>query len=178
MAILWHSCFLSGITGIEDNTTAPKHRQALFFTSKGFSKLLSQQPSLVLHAGLQLSGNIPLSTQKRPGTLIDLMSWTTHQLATSNDRSVFDAVIDTDVFTCLSRKHHDFPRVPSHSDTLNPSPNAPVLPNFYMPRWVTYSLPFLGFAPSSNPFKFHFLKCLDYALHTLPIKRSTICALS
>ncbi|KAJ3780215.1 hypothetical protein GGU10DRAFT_381006 [Lentinula aff. detonsa] len=40
-----------------------------------------------------------------------------------------------------------------------------------MPHWVTSSLPFLGFAPSSNPFKFHFLKCLDYALHTLPIER-------
>ncbi|KAJ3792340.1 hypothetical protein GGU11DRAFT_760845 [Lentinula aff. detonsa] len=127
---------------------------ALFFTSKGFFKLLSQQPSLVLHAGLQLSGDILLGTQKRPGTLIDSMSF-----------------IDTNVFTCLSRKHHDFPRVLSRSDTLNPSPAAPVLPNFYMPHWVTSSLPFLGFAPSSNPFKFHFLKCLDYALHTLPIER-------
>ncbi|KAJ3791907.1 hypothetical protein GGU11DRAFT_750855, partial [Lentinula aff. detonsa] len=101
------------------------------------------------------------------------MSWTTHQLVTSDDTngSDFHAVIDTDVFTCLSRRHHDFPRVPSRSDTLNPSPNAATLPNFYTPRWVTSSLPFLGFAPSSNPFKFYFLKCLDYTFHTLPIER-------
>ncbi|KAJ3978238.1 hypothetical protein F5890DRAFT_1560752 [Lentinula detonsa] len=101
------------------------------------------------------------------------MSSTTHQLATSDDLngSEFHAVIDTDVFTCLSHKHHDFPRVPSRSDTLNPSPNVPMLPDFSTPRWVTASLPFLGFAPSSNPFKFYFLKCLDYAFHTLPIER-------
>ncbi|KAJ3990886.1 hypothetical protein F5050DRAFT_1813307 [Lentinula boryana] len=70
-----------------------------------------------------------------------------------------------------SRRPHNFPRVPSRSDTLNPSPNAATLPNFYTLRWVTSSLPFLGFAPSSNPFKFYFLKCLDYAFHTLPIER-------
>ncbi|KAJ3736853.1 hypothetical protein DFJ43DRAFT_1149969 [Lentinula guzmanii] len=101
------------------------------------------------------------------------MSWTTHQLATSDDTngSDFHAVIDTDVFTCLSRRPHDFPRVPSRSDTVNPSPNAATLPNFYTPRWVTSSLPFLGFAPSSNPFKFYFLKCLDYDFHTLPIEQ-------
>ncbi|KAJ3714662.1 hypothetical protein DFJ43DRAFT_1160738 [Lentinula guzmanii] len=71
--------------------------------------------------------------------LIGSMSWTTHQLATSDDTngSDFHAVIDTDVFTCLSRRHHDFPRVPSRSDTLNPSPNAPTLPDFYTPRWTT-----------------------------------------
>ncbi|KAH7870079.1 uncharacterized protein C8R40DRAFT_1175990 [Lentinula edodes] len=49
------------------------------------------------------------------------------------------------------------------------APHATTLPNFYVPRWIDSSIPFLGFAPSSNPFKFHFLKCLDYALDSLPI---------
>lgn len=79
------------------------------------------------------------------------------------------AVIDTDVFTCLCRKPFNFPKIPPRHQPVNLSPHATTLPNFYAPRWIDSSIPFLGFAPSSNPFKFHFLKCLDYAFDSLPI---------
>ncbi|KAJ3884545.1 hypothetical protein GG344DRAFT_83865 [Lentinula edodes] len=64
--------------------------------------------------------------------------------------------------------------MPSREQSLNPSPNSATLPDFYTPRWVTSSIPFLGFAPSSNPFKFHFLKCLDHGFSTLPIEKDSI----
>ncbi|KAJ3898499.1 hypothetical protein F5879DRAFT_1067120 [Lentinula edodes] len=90
------------------------------------------------------------------------------------DLSSFHALIDDDVFTCLSRRPHNFPIVPSRERSLNPSPNSATLLDFYTPRWVTSSIPFLGFAPSSNPFKFHFLKCLDHGFSTLPIEKDSM----
>ncbi|KAJ3924977.1 MAG: hypothetical protein NXY57DRAFT_1044491, partial [Lentinula lateritia] len=79
------------------------------------------------------------------------------------------AVIDTDVFTYLCRKPFNFPQIPPRHQPVNLSPNATKLPDFYKPRWIASSLPFLGFAPSSNPFKFRFLKCLDYSVDSVPI---------
>ncbi|KAJ3886305.1 hypothetical protein GG344DRAFT_69781 [Lentinula edodes] len=96
------------------------------------------------------------------------------RLATSKetDGFSFHAVIDNDVYTCLSRRPHDFPNVPSRTQSLNLKPHVTVLPNFHEKHWTTSQIPFLGFAPSSNPFKFHFLKCLDYHFGSIPIQKN------
>ncbi|KAJ3871533.1 hypothetical protein F5051DRAFT_433784, partial [Lentinula edodes] len=86
----------------------------------------------------------------------------------------FHAVINSAVFTFINRKPASYPSVPSKTEIINPSPHATAMANFYTPKWVASSLPFLGFAPSSNPFKCEFLRCLDYSAHTLPITGNNI----
>lgn len=88
---------------------------------------------------------------------------------TDLNEGCFHAAIDSNVYTFLHEKPHNFPVIPPQDEVIDPSYNASSLPNFYNPTWVTEKLPFLGFAPSSNPFKCTFLRCLNYSFEMLPI---------
>ena len=82
----------------------------------------------------------------------------------------FYAIIDNDVFMFFGPKPHNFPEIPSR-ETWNPSAHVLELPNFFIPSWLEPTLPFLGFAPSSNPFKNRFLQCLDFSPQAIPIEK-------
>ncbi|KAJ3927377.1 MAG: hypothetical protein NXY57DRAFT_965537 [Lentinula lateritia] len=90
----------------------------------------------------------------------------------------FHAVIDSDVFTFTGPKPASFPFVPPKTTHLKPSPREATMPNFFVPGWVTSSFPFMGFAPSSNPFKCDFLRCLDFSAQALPIVGDADCGYS
>lgn len=93
-----------------------------------------------------------------------------HALIEVKSQSLGDS-IPPRVFTFLGQKPHNYPTIPLETQAPDPSPRAPALPQFDIPGWFVSSLPFLGFAPSSNPFKCQFLQCLDYNADVLPIER-------
>ncbi|KAJ3779465.1 hypothetical protein GGU10DRAFT_382495 [Lentinula aff. detonsa] len=91
------------------------------------------------------------------------------QIATTDlNEGCFHALIDSNVYTFVHGKPHNFPVIPPKDQVLDSS-NKISLPDFYNPTWVTRNYPFLGFVPSSNPFKCTFLRCLDYSFDMLPI---------
>src|SRR5579875_1547272 len=82
------------------------------------------------------------------------------------------AVIDNEVFCFFGPRPRNFPAIPPRSQRLDPSRYGE-LPDFHAPGWFSPQLPFLGFVPSSNPFKCTFLRCLDYTSQALPIEKNT-----
>ena len=91
--------------------------------------------------------------------------------ATPSNLKCLHAVIDNEVFIFLGPKPYDFPRVPPKNQILDPSYRTPALPDFSVSGWMDPLLPFLGFLPSSNPFKTSFLRSLDYSYFAMPIER-------
>ncbi|KAF9071896.1 hypothetical protein BDP27DRAFT_1497764 [Rhodocollybia butyracea] len=92
-----------------------------------------------------------------------------HALIEVKAQSLPDS-ISPRVFTFVGPKPHNYPTVPPETQSPDPDSRALVLPHFDKPGWFVSSLPFLGFAPSSNPFKCQFLRCLDYNIDVLPIE--------
>ena len=90
--------------------------------------------------------------------------------ATPSNLKCLHAVIDNEVFIFLGPKPYDFPRVPPKNQILDPSYRTPALPDFSVSGWMDPLLPFLGFLPSSNPFKTSFLRSLDYLYFAMPIE--------
>ncbi|KAF9060348.1 hypothetical protein BDP27DRAFT_1430188 [Rhodocollybia butyracea] len=92
-----------------------------------------------------------------------------HALIEVKAESLHDSVPPR-VFTFVGPKPHNYPMVPPETQPPDPDYHALALPRFDLPGWFVSSLPFLGFAPSSNPFKCQFLQCLDYNIDMLPIE--------
>ena len=90
--------------------------------------------------------------------------------ATLSNLKCLHAVIDNKVFVFLGPKPYDFPCVPPKNQILDPSYRTPALPDFSVSGWMDPLLPFLGFLPSSNPFKTSFLRSLDYSYFAMPIE--------
>lgn len=95
----------------------------------------------------------------------------TSDFAKSSDVKGCHAVIDNEVFCFFGPLPHTFPVIPSKSQKLDASSSVGP-PDFYVPGWFNPQLPFLGFVPSSNPFRCNFLWCLDYSSRALPIERN------
>ncbi|KAE9388336.1 hypothetical protein BT96DRAFT_947695 [Gymnopus androsaceus JB14] len=77
----------------------------------------------------------------------------TRAVTSEPNKDYFHAAIDSNIYTFVHGIPFNFPTVPPKDQIIDPDYKAPSFPNFNTPVWATDSVPFLGFVPSSNPFK-------------------------